>query len=429
MTAVLGSLSDRFGRKKILLIPLFGNLIAIGWIVVLVLLNLHYMFFLLAFLISGATGGFATITTITFAYIANHCTNLASTWREHQKVSMKTSLNGCNPVDPENHLSEIMIQDIKNHEDSIPSCKDIRKSDNSTNNFPNNSAREAERLNDSKVERTIGSVEKQEKKEYSLQDNSLLNKRNPMEEEGLPLAAKKLVRISILQASNTIGGALGSVTGGVFVDRFGSFGSFLMLWILCLLAAIYTVLLLPDIEVNEKNNGASTDKVDSHPTSQDIPQKEANSICTKEFNGTKELFSLRKLLRNFFRGYWNVFFKKREGAFRCELILTVTCIWWYMVVMWVQPAINYLYLTQPSIGFTASTYGFFNASNRVARFIALSTILPGLKYLASRFTKVSEYSINIFVSLWGIIGETGAIITFILAQSQLALFLGMIIIY
>ena len=76
-----GPLSDRFGRKPIMLIISLGAGIQGLGIIGIIHFRLNVYYFLLTSAISGVTGGFASMLTLCFSYIADVSTLKQRTWR------------------------------------------------------------------------------------------------------------------------------------------------------------------------------------------------------------------------------------------------------------------------------------------------------------------------------------------------------------
>lgn len=68
---VAGPLSDRFGRKPILLFALVGNLLAAVCNLLIVLFKLDMHFFIGSGILMGLTGAFSVIMTVSVAYLAD----------------------------------------------------------------------------------------------------------------------------------------------------------------------------------------------------------------------------------------------------------------------------------------------------------------------------------------------------------------------
>ena len=71
MTLILGSYTDRGGRKKILYFPIIGNLIRVAIILFMVNLEWPVNTILISSFIAGAFGGTQTLFTVCYSYIAD----------------------------------------------------------------------------------------------------------------------------------------------------------------------------------------------------------------------------------------------------------------------------------------------------------------------------------------------------------------------
>ena len=71
VTTIYGALSDRFGRKPILIVAGLGATFQGVLTVLFVHFEVNVYFFILASLISGLSGGYATILSSSFAYVAD----------------------------------------------------------------------------------------------------------------------------------------------------------------------------------------------------------------------------------------------------------------------------------------------------------------------------------------------------------------------
>ena len=71
MTLILGSYTDRGGRKKILYFPIIGSLIRVAIILFMVNLEWPVNTILISSFIAGAFGGTQTLFTVCYSYIAD----------------------------------------------------------------------------------------------------------------------------------------------------------------------------------------------------------------------------------------------------------------------------------------------------------------------------------------------------------------------
>ena len=70
-TTILASLSDRYGRKKMLFIALFGTLLKMSFCSFAIWFKLNIYLMLVTSVLEGCAGGWVTVVSISFAYVAD----------------------------------------------------------------------------------------------------------------------------------------------------------------------------------------------------------------------------------------------------------------------------------------------------------------------------------------------------------------------
>ena len=68
---VISPLSDKYGRKPVMMLVLVGELLGVVVVVIVTYLNLNIYWFILSALLIGFGGGVSTLQSVSFAYVSD----------------------------------------------------------------------------------------------------------------------------------------------------------------------------------------------------------------------------------------------------------------------------------------------------------------------------------------------------------------------